>query len=405
MCQIDGPEAVPSGLLAGRPLEVLRDQYRYDLFQDDPPFMERHVIDHEFGGFLCNTDRDGTNLTMEKMAWFEGRGIWVYSFLYNHFNREDKHLEIARKSVEFILKVRPSGKGVFWPKRFTRQGDPLTPPDPELYGDIFIAEGLWGLPRATGEVRYWDLARELLSNAVDAYDQSDYFADIGKTYLGGDACPFPGARIQGVWMVLLNVASQMLMVRHEPGVDAIACRALDAVMNYHYNPAFRLNNELLNHDLSRPQNEYGQLVYTGHAIETLWMVLYEAVRRKDKKLFDLAAERFRFHVEVAWDDVYGGVFRNLQNVDQNVWSLDKVLWAQEEVLIGDLCIVEHAGKAWAREMFSRMFSYVQEKYPLRRHGLPLWIFSADRKVYIRTALKPNRELPSPEAFDAESPGH
>ena len=206
-------------------------------------------------------------------------------------------------------------------------------------------------------------------------------------------------------MVLLNVASQMLMVRHEPGVDAIACRALDAVMNYHYNPAFRLNNELLNHDLSRPQNEYGQLVYTGHAIETLWMVLYEAVRRKDKKLFDLAAERFRFHVEVAWDDVYGGVFRNLQNVDQNVWSLDKVLWAQEEVLIGDLCIVEHAGKAWAREMFSRMFSYVQEKYPLRRHGLPLWIFSADRKFDIRTALKPNRELPSPEAFDAESPGH
>ena len=94
--------------------------------------MERHVIDHEFGGFLCNTDRDGTNLTMEKMAWFEGRGIWVYSFLYNHFNREDKHLEIARKSVEFILKVRPSGKGVFWPKRFTRQGDPLTPPAPTL---------------------------------------------------------------------------------------------------------------------------------------------------------------------------------------------------------------------------------------------------------------------------------
>jgi hypothetical protein len=31
-------------------------------------------------------------------------------------------------------------------------------------------------------------------------------------------------------------------------------------------------------------------------------------------------------------------------------------------------------------MFGKMFTYVQDKYPLQRHGYPLWIISADRKV-------------------------
>src|SRR5262245_2240860 len=33
------------------PLKQLRDQYRRDLFTDFLPFMEKYVIDPEFGGF------------------------------------------------------------------------------------------------------------------------------------------------------------------------------------------------------------------------------------------------------------------------------------------------------------------------------------------------------------------
>jgi hypothetical protein len=43
-------------------------------------------------------------------------------------------------------------------------------------------------------------------------------------------------------------------------------------------------------------------------------------------------------------------------------------------------LVEHRQDAWAREMFGRIYTYVQERYPLKRHGLPLWINAADRKV-------------------------
>ena len=369
----------PQPISAALPFEKLRAQYRYDLFDDFLPFMERHVIDHEFGGFMCNTDRDGTNLDKNKTAWYEGRGIWVYSFLYNHLAREKKHLEVARKSVELVLKTKPAGDGL-WPKTLTREGAAASPPDPSIYGDLFIAEGLAEYARASGEPKYREMARQIVLKCVRIYDRPDYLPEIGETYLGRGARPFPGARIQGVWMVLVNIATQMLETAPDPEIEAIAARAVDAVLNHHYNPAFRLNNELINHDFSRPANEYAQLVYTGHAIETLWMLIAEAVRRRDGKLFAAFAERFRHHVEVAWDRVYGGVFRGLPNVDQNIWNLDKVLWAQEEVLVGALCVLEQTGAPWAAEMFTRMYDYVQAKYPLKQYGFPLWIISADRKV-------------------------
>ncbi|MBK9169866.1 MAG: AGE family epimerase/isomerase [Bryobacterales bacterium] len=368
-------------------LTGLRDQYRADLFDDFLPFMDRFAIDHERGGFMCAVDRDGTQVSSDKDSWYEGRGIWVYSFLYRNFGRKPEYLEVARKSVEFVLPLRPSGGGT-WPRRFSREGRPLSGSDSQIYGNLFIAEGLAEYAHASGQRRYQDLALEILFEAVSLYDRPDYAPEIGQTYLGPDAQPFPGARILGVWMVLLRAATQILEKGPDPRVEQLADRCVDAILRKHLNPNFGLINELINHDLSRPANEYAQLVYTGHAIETLWMVLFEAIRRRDRKLFDETAAHFRRHVEVAWDDVYGGFFRNLQHVDNNVWSVDKVLWLQEEVLIGMLAVMEHTGAAWAREWFERANRHVREKYPLRQYGFPLWMVSGDRKVtFVRPASR------------------
>lgn len=388
--------AAPAGLMAGSvvarpgagavsadgielPLDALRSRYRRYLFENFLPFMDRHVVDHELGGFMCNVSHDGVRASDTKTCWFEGRGIWVYAFLYNNLAREQQYLDVARRSADFILRARPAD-GTLWPRELTRDGRPRTPPDTAVYGALFVAEGLQELAHATGERRYRELAKALILDAVRRYDATDYEPVIGQTYLGPDAPRFPGARIQGVWMVLIRVITQMLERHADPDLEAVADRCVDAVVHRHYNAGFRLNNELLNHDLSRPDNAYAQLVYTGHSIETLWMLLPEAIRRKDAALFDLAAERFRRHVEVAWDGVYGGVLRNLMHVDRNEWTLDKVLWAQEEVLVGALLIYERTGAAWAREMFERMLAYVEATFPLSAHGSPIWMYAGDRRV-------------------------
>jgi N-acylglucosamine 2-epimerase len=363
------------GELADLTLEKLREQYRYDLFDDFLPFLDKYVIDHEYGGFMCNTDRDGTNITTNKSAWFEGRGIWVYSFLYNKIKPDPKYLEIVRKSVEFILKHRPSDD-VHWPGAYTKEGKPVGGRH-DIYGGLFIANGLAEYSKASGNEMYWDMAKEILLKNIRFYDGSDYDYRVGY---GPEADHPKAPRVLGHWMVLLRLVTQMLELRSDPDVEAVAGRCVDAIMNYHYNPAFGLMNEVINHDMSRTDDEFAQFSYTGHAIETLWMVLHEAVRLNDKQLFDDATEMFRRHVEVSWDDVYGGAFRCLVHVDDNIWRTDKVLWLQEEVLIGTLFMIEHTGSQWAKDWFARMFTYVQDKFPLKQYGFPLWILGADRKV-------------------------
>lgn len=384
----------PSPVAAQAPsratLEAVRSRYRRYLFDDFLPFMDRHVIDHQHGGFMCAVGYDGVREHDRKSTWFEGRGTWVYAYLYTHFGRDPRHLDTARRSFELVRRVRPA-PGAPWPRELTREGRPTGQTEAAVYGALFVAEGAAALAEATGDTSYRRLAREIVLEAVARYDRADYDPDIGRTYLGPAARPFPGARVQGVWMVLIRVLTQMLAQASDPELQALADRALDAVVHRHFNPAFRLNNELLAHDLSRPGNEYARLVYTGHAIETLWMLLHEAARREDRSLVDLLAERFRRHVEVAWDDVYGGVWRNLMDVDGNVWTLDKVLWAQEEVLVGALLIHEQTGAAWAYELFARMLAYVEATFPLAARGSPLWIYAGDRQVtYDEFLTRPRR---------------
>jgi N-acylglucosamine 2-epimerase len=360
-------------------LRQLKHQYEYDLYEDFLPFMEKFVIDHEYGGFMCTTDRDGTHLSTDKSQWYEGRGIWVYSYLYNNLKQDPKYLDVARKSVEFVLRHKPSGDA-FWPSAFSREGKAIGAPDTRTYGDLFIAQGLAEYGKASGDDAYFRLAKEIMDKCLRFYDRPDFWPEAVQSYLGKEAPLVQGARVQGPWFVLLNLSTGMLDYQSDPNVLAIADRCLDAIMNRHWNPDFDLNNEILNHDLSRRQDDIGQFVYTGHAIETLWMVMFEAARRKDKALFELAAKRFKRHVEVAWDDVYGGVFRSLNHVDKNIWLVDKVLWAQEEVLIGSLLAFEHTGWKWAKDWFIKMYNYVHEKWPLKKHGHALWDNGTDRRV-------------------------
>ena len=93
---------------SGLPLKDLAAQYRRDLFDDFLPFMDKYVIDHELGGFMCNADHTGRRENTNKLSWFEGRGSWVYAFLYNNIAREKKYLEVARRSLQLVLKSRPS---------------------------------------------------------------------------------------------------------------------------------------------------------------------------------------------------------------------------------------------------------------------------------------------------------
>ncbi|MBN1292239.1 MAG: AGE family epimerase/isomerase [Candidatus Latescibacteria bacterium] len=386
-----------TGKLAGMTLEELREEHRYWLFDDFLPFMDKFVIDHELGGFMCTVDRDGTQLSSNKRTWYEGRGTWVYSYLYNNIEQNPKYIEIAQKSVDYIMKQNPLGKELM-PSSYTKEGKPVQDtPDPIFYGDMFVASGFQEFSKIKGNEKYWDMAKQIVLKCVDIYDNRPGYSNLppsdtrrrGRSQRSSEQETaqeenMPGVerpRIMGHWMVLLNCTQMMLETHSDPEIEAIADRCVDAVMNYHYNPDYGLLNEYLNHDLSRIESDnYGQIC-VGHGPETLWMVLYDAIRRKDKALFDRAAEFLHRSAEVFWDDVYGGLLAGLNHVDNYIWDVrQKSEWLQNEVLIGLLCVIEHTGAQWAKDWYDKLHSYVMEKFPLKQYGYPLWFAYADRKL-------------------------
>ncbi|MBL8173206.1 MAG: AGE family epimerase/isomerase [Bryobacterales bacterium] len=365
---------------------AVRAKYRKDLFEDYLPFHEKYVVDRQYGGFHCAVTPSGELISAGKTAWYEGRGTWVFSYLYNHFGREQRYLDVAARSLQLVERSRPEGDE-FWPKTFARDGSPAGPADTEVYSDLFIAEGMAEFSKAAKDGRYWEDAKQIVLKCERRYDKADYHPTIGQTYLGPEAPAFAGARVLGVWMVLIRATTQMLAMRADSELQRINARAMDAILNRHYNPRFQLLNELIEHDLSRPRNDYEKFVYAGHAIETLWMAMDEALRRKDHRLFDRIAAMFRRHCEVSQDRVYGGLLRNLRNVDSNDWTMDKTLFPHQEALIGAMTMMEQTGDGWAGDFYEALDAYTRSRFPMKKIGSPLWQVIGDRQVTLTPDMK------------------
>ena len=360
--------------LADLSLEQLHERYRNELFNRFLPAMNEFSIDNQSGGFMCNIDIENrTIINTDKKTWFQGRGIWVYSFLYNNFEKKPEYLEVAKKAIDFILNLRPKGDD-FWTDLHNVEGMPISGPG-DIYGDLFVAEGLAEYSKATGDKQYLNLAKEIIFHCLERYDRPDYVYDI--SYAPGKP-EVRGPRVLGHWMIFLSLSTQILKQGPDPDFEKLSDRCIEAILKYHMNPEFRILNEVINHDLTLPENEYAQFSVIGHGIETLAFVMAEAVRRNDQSLLQTSGEAFKRHVEVAADKLYGGYFEVLYNANNYTWSPSKSAWCQQEILIGTLLLLEHTGDLWARECFSELDAYVQEK--MVRPEFAFCTFGGDRKM-------------------------
>lgn len=369
-----------AGKISDLDLKQLRETYRVALLDKFIPNMNKYVVDHELGGFMCSVDILTRKLVnTNKRAWFEGRGIWMYSFLYNNLDKKPQYLEIARKSKDFILKLLPSD-GSYYISGFTKEGQPIGNVEGDIYGNLFVAEGLAEYSKASGEKKYFDQAKDIMLKAVQRYDRPEF------TYAYKADKRESGPRILGHWMILLSLCTQMLRQRADKEVRALADRCVDAIMNHHMNKDFRLLNEALSHDLSPLTDPVAsQYADIGHGCETLAFVMNYAVLIKDKALFHKATAEFKRHVEVAWDDVYEGHFHALDNVATNTWQVNKLRWLQEEILIGAMILIEHTGDEWAVDCYARTEAYIREKYV--RPQFAFVIDSGDRKMEKHTQVR------------------
>lgn len=346
--------AIPERI-GGRTLVELRDEMKKYLFDIHLPFFDRGGDDKEYGGFMCILEDNGKPKLEEKYIWFMGRGIWIYSYLYNNFGRKPEWLDSARRARDFMVKSMYAGNGQ-WVEKVNRDGSPMEPVTGVIYSWLFPAEGLIEFYKATGNKEDLDLAITSIKAAAEAYEK--------PTYSSGEGAQ-AGTRVQGHSMLFLNTLRQLTDVCKEPWVEQMLSEHVDAVLKRFYNPELRVSNEYLDHDYGRITPDMSNI---GHSLETRWMIMAEGLRRSDRALFDEAGDIIKDWIPMGWDfnfEGWGGDTYYALDTDQHRHGavLDsKSMWAHSEILIACLLTLEYTGAPWAADWYARAMDYIRKHY-------------------------------------------
>ena len=366
-------------MIAGMTIMDLRDDYRNRIFNQYLPFWERGGYDNEFGGFMCELNNDGGVVYDEKYIWYQGRGIWVYSYLYNNFGGDKRFLEIAEKSRDFMVRNMYSGDGR-WKESVNRTGKPVVSKvaqgsDRDVYGALFAAAGLIELYKATGKKDDLKLAEVSIWSSVDLYEDPSY---EGINLEGIDK---KGLRTQGHSFMIVWILNNLLSFHEDQSLERLLNEHVDHLINHFWNSTYGIVNETLFHDYSRIPG-YESVMFTGHSLEALWMVLAESLRRNDKQLFEICKKRIRSLIEMNWDYIFDGwctqqyhVFRSKGKCHGPAYDL-KVMWAHCELLISTMMVFEHTGEIWSLEWYERGRDYCLKN--LANTGCGVWREAVDR---------------------------
>ena len=356
--------------IAGLPIKEHRDELWKRLFDEYLPFWEHGGYDEKYGGFICHLDNNGVPVDDEKNIWYQGRAIWVYSFLYNNIKKDPKYLEIAKRTRDFMVNKMYANNGK-WVTIVHKDGKIIKGIEPEtdIYGWLFAANGLAEYYKISGDDEDLRLIKSSIKAAVESYDSENYLKGT----------KIEGRRFQGHSMIFLRLLTQFLSYYKDEELEKLLEFHKNKIINNFYHPEYRISNEELNHDYSRIKGMEDKM-FLGHSLETQWMVMDYALRRNDNELYEKVRDNFRRYLLMGWDysfDGWGSEFYYvLQDYSVNKICQTKTMWAHTEILNGCLIIYEQEGVEWAREWYGKTWDYLKKYFS---RGIGAWEQAVDRR--------------------------
>ncbi len=342
--------------IGDKTLEELRDFHRKELFDEYIALWLKSGIDWENGGSFPEANPSGDpSKSTDKEMYYQGRALWVFSHIYNHFGKDDRFLKAARLTRDFCVKNCREGK--YWISRFTRDGKKLEGSF-NIYGDMYMVLGLTEYSKAVNSKEDLDLAVE------SAYGVMERIVSPSYQHLSGHGgCHEPGTKRLGTWQHFLSTLTPLLRTTKDDGVDMIARMCVRNIMERHYRPELGVAFEHLD-DLFQPfkpdPKDNHRVISGWHSIQAAWMCMDEALRRGHTRMFLDAMEMGRMTLEKTWVDgkKYSGLISigNPEEKPHEPATFDGIAsGALDDALIFCLLAVEHTQETWAIQWYDKVF--------------------------------------------------
>jgi N-acylglucosamine 2-epimerase len=345
--------------------------YRSELLERTIPFWLKHGIDWQHGGICTCISDEGQVLSSDKYVWSQLRAIWTFSALYNKIERKPEYLEIATHIFNFIQRYGRNEQGE-WYFCLDESGQPLFADATSIYCDGFAIYSFTEFARATGNTEAIDLARQAYENVQLRLARPGSY----QTH----PLPIPaGTKAHGISMIFASAFGELGDYLNDRAITAAALNHAGQVMDVFRCPADRRLYEFVNLDNSRLPVPPGRVVNPGHAIESMWFMIHLFQRENDDERIRQAIETIRWHLDLGWDEEYGGLFL-ARDAEGSFWEKKwdmKIWWPHTEALYALLLAYSISSEQWCLDWFQRVHDYAFSHFPVPDYGE--WIQNLDRR--------------------------
>lgn len=376
----------------------LGEAYRTHLERDVLPFWLSGPYDTSRGGvFTCLENESGRRVSDDKFVWSQGRFAWLMAHAARLVERgvlhgdRDVYLDAAVRTSAFLVDhafldngscaYLLAGDGT---KKEFREGEGH---DISFFADGFVALGLAETARATRDAA-------LLDRALTLYD--DVRRRLSQGTVRMEPYPLPaGYSSHSVPMIMLNVSQELERASRDLGDarhERLAREGLadmDTILGTFVRPD-RTIQEVVPTD--GPERLLTRHRTPGHAIESMWFVIEQALRFDRPDAIAVATEVMKTSIRIGWDEAHGGLLRFVspgggppegpadgpyERLILDTWD-SKIWWPHSEALYATLLGSIVADDDELRAMHDRFYRYVMTTFPNPDRSVGEWIQIRDR---------------------------
>ena len=353
--------------------------YKRELLDNILPFWLQHSKDKNNGGYFTCLNRDGSVYDTDKFMWLQGRGVWCFSYMYNHVEPKEEWLNMALHGAGFMQKHGRDEKGN-WYFSLTAEGKPLIQPY-NIFSDCFATMAFASLDKAIPTDLYKQIAVDTFENIL--IRQHNWKGLYNKAYPG--TRPLKNFSLP---MILCNLSLELEHILGSKRVGELITLVVHEVMEVFYQPQLGLVLENVNQDGSFCDSFEGRVLNPGHAIEAMWFIMDLGKRMNDQALINKACNIMLDTLEYGWDNEYGGIFYFLDvkgaPPQQLEWD-QKLWWVHVEALVALAKGYKLTGDERCAIWFKRVHDYTWKNFKDKEHGE--WFGYLNRRGEVLLSLK------------------
>jgi len=129
-----------------------RKVYEENLRDSVIPFWLKNSPDRKNGGTFSCLDRYGRVYDTKKYVWLVGRSAWMFSRLFNEYDKNSSYPEVASLGIDFLQKHAKDSRGRYY-FSLTSEGSPWFY-QRKPYGAVFAMLAYLEYFRLTGKTKF-----------------------------------------------------------------------------------------------------------------------------------------------------------------------------------------------------------------------------------------------------------